>query len=226
MMETNRQSQMGIGMTSMRARHRLIDQLRSLGVRDEKVLNVMLSVPRHEFLEEALSSHAYDNAALPIGYGQTISQPFTVAIMTAKLREKFPDGMKNVLEIGTGCGYQTAVIAPFSEKVISIERITQLHRNARDRLYDLKVRNIKCIHADGFLGCCDYAPFDGILAAAVSQDVPEELIEQLQEGGRLVMPVTGGNKEQNLIVVDKTSSGIKKQTLESVAFVPRVSGVI
>lgn len=223
-------------MTSMRSRQRLINRLRELGVTDEAVLSVMLSIPRHEFLEEALASHAYDNAALPIGYGQTISQPLIVAMMTAKLRENYPKGLNNVLEIGTGCGYQTAVMAAFSKQVISIERITQLHRAARDRLYDLKIRNIKCLLADGFQGCVDYAPYDGILAAAVSNDVPEALIEQLTEGGRLIMPLhfvtknlekgATNKNEQRLIVVDKTSSGIKQQILDVVAFVPRMFGTI
>ena len=226
-------------MTSMRSRQRLINSLRKLGIKDEHVLSVMLSIPRHEFLEEALASHAYDNAALPIGHGQTISQPMIVALMTSKLREKFPDGFGNVLEIGTGCGYQTAIIAAFSKKVISIERITQLHRAARDRLYDLKIRNIKCIHGDGFQGCVDYAPYDGILAAAVSNDVPDDLVDQLGDGGRLIMPLqmtsaetvsalrTKNEKnEQHLIVIDKTSTGIKQQVLDSVAFVPRISGTI
>jgi protein-L-isoaspartate(D-aspartate) O-methyltransferase len=228
----------GIGMTSMRSRQRLINYLRELGVVDEAVLSVMLSVPRHEFLEEALASHAYENAALPIGHGQTISHPLTVAMMTAKLRESFPKGMDNVLEIGTGCGYQTAVIAAFSKRVISVERITQLHRSARDRLYDLKIRNIKCLHADGFQGCSEFAPYDGILAAAVSNDVPDELIEQLKEGGRLVMPMqtqfpanngkskSSNKSEQRMVVVDKTATGIKQQVLDVVAFVPRLSGTI
>lgn len=216
----------GIGMTSLRARKRLVDQLRQFGIVDESVLEVILSVPRHAFLEEALASHAYDNAALPIGHGQTISQPSTVAFMTTKLREKFPQGLDNVLEIGTGCGYQTAVIAAFAKKIVSIERIKQLHYTARDRLYDLKVRNVKCLYADGFLGCLDYAPYDGILAAAVSNDVPEVLIDQLKEGGRLLMPLKNEvNQEQHLIMVDKTSTGIKQQRLDVVAFVPRMSGV-
>jgi len=214
-------------MTSMRARKRLIEQLKDLGINDAAVLEVILSIPRHEFLEEALASHAYDNAALPIGHGQTISQPSTVAIMTAKLREKFPQGLGNVLEIGTGCGYQAAVVAAFAKKVVSIERIQQLHYAARDRLYDLRIRNVKCLYADGFLGCQDYAPYDGILAAAGSEDVPEALLEQLAEGGRLVMPVHDEAKQkQQLIVVDKTSTGIRQKQLEEVAFVPRVSGVI
>jgi len=215
----------GIGMTSLRTRKRLIEQLREMSVANEAVLDVILSVPRHAFLEEALASHAYDNAALPIGHGQTISQPSTVARMTNKLLEKFPDGLENVLEIGTGCGYQSAIIAAFAQQVISIERIKQLHYAARDRLYDLKIRNVKCLYADGFLGCADYAPYEGILAAAVSDDVPEVLIEQLAIGGRLLMPVLNDSQqEQHLIMVDKTSTGIKQKQLSVVAFVPRQSG--
>jgi len=121
----------GIGMTSMRSRKRMIEELKLLGMDNQTVLDAMLEVPRHEFLEEALASRAYDNAALPIGFGQTISQPLTVAIMSAALQEKFPNGMQNVLEIGTGCGYQAAVIAPFAERVISIERVKGLHIAAR-----------------------------------------------------------------------------------------------
>ena len=220
-------SSVGIGLTSLRARKRLIEQLRQMKIADEEVLEVVLSIPRHEFLEEALASHAYDNAALPIGHGQTISQPSTVALMTTKLREKFPEGLGNVLEIGTGCGYQASIIAAFSKQVISIERIKQLHYAARDRLYDLKIRNVKCLHADGFLGCDDYAPYDGILAAALSEDVPEVLIEQLSEKGRLVMPVhVNDSQDQHLIVTDKTSTGVKQQRLDVVAFVPRVSGIV
>lgn len=226
MMKQQRISEAGIGMTSLRARKRLIDQLRQMAVANNEVLDVILSVPRHAFLEEALASHAYDNAALPIGHGQTISQPSTVASMTTRLLEKFPNGLDKVLEIGTGCGYQTAIIAAFTKQVISIERIKQLHYAARDRLYDLKIRNIKCLYADGFLGCEQYAPYDGILAAAVSDDVPEILIDQLIVGGRLLMPVANeSNQTQHLIMIDKTSTGIKQQRLDVVAFVPRQSGI-
>ena len=224
-MKRAKYSEAGIGMTSLRTRKRLIEQLREMSVANEAVLDVIFSVPRHAFLEEALASHAYDNAALPIGHGQTISQPSTVARMTNKLLEKFPDGLKSVLEIGTGCGYQSAIIAAFAQQVISIERIKQLHYDARDRLYDLKVRNVKCLYADGFLGCSDYAPYEGILAAAASDDVPEVLVEQLVVGGRLLMPVLNDSQqEQHLIMVDKTSTGIKQERLSVVAFVPRKSG--
>ena len=216
----------GIGMTSMRSRKRLVDQLRELGVSDQEVLDAILNVPRHEFVDEALASHAYENSALPIGWGQTISQPLTVAIMTAKLRENFPTGMNHVLEIGTGCGYQAAVLAPFAKKVISVERISQLHRAARKRLVAMKLRNVLCLHDDGFMGCQNYAPYDGILAAAVSNDIPEELIDQLADGGRLIMPVKLSNSsDQRLVVVDKTPTGIKKSELSAVSFVPRKSGI-
>jgi len=226
-MNFNKKPTSGIGLTSARARKRLVEELRQGGISNEQVLDVLYEVPRHEFLEDAINSHAYDNAALPIGFGQTISQPSTVAIMTATLLKKFPQGMKTVLEIGTGCGYQSAVISCFAEKVISIERIKELHYTARDRLYDLKYRNVKCIHADGFLGCKDFAPYDGILAAAVSEEVPNELIEQLSEGGRLVMPLLDTTTaEQNLIIVDKTPSGIHKKVTQKVTFVPRIDGVI
>ena len=224
-MKQQKLNQAGVGMTSLRTRKRLVKQLREMSIANEVVLDVILSVPRHAFLEEALASYAYDNTALPIGHGQTISQPSTVARMTSKLLEKFPDGLENVLEIGTGCGYQSAIIAAFAQQVISIERIKQLHYAARDRLYDLKIRNVKCLYADGFLGCSDYAPYEGILAAAVSDDVPEVLVEQMKVGGRLLMPVLNDNhQEQHLIMVDKTSTGIKQERLSVVAFVPRKSG--
>jgi len=211
----------GIGMTSERTRRRLIDQLRGMGIQDEKVLQTMLALPRHLFVDEALASRAYENTALPIGQGQTISQPYIVALMTQSL---LGQARKNVLEIGTGCGYQTAILAALVERVISVERIVKLHRQARDRLYDLGVRNVVFRHGDGFEGLAEYAPFDGIIAAAVSSDVPEELIDQLKIGGRIVMPVGQAN-EQTLVVVDKTSSGINQTVIEAVRFVPRVAGL-
>lgn len=211
----------GIGMTSDRTRRRLIEELRVLGITDERVLSVMQSVPRHVFVDEALASRAYENTALPIGHGQTISQPYTVGLMTQTLLNK---PRLKVLEIGTGCGYQTAVLAPLCEKLVSLERIVKLHRQARDRLYDMGVRNVLFRHGDGFAGMLDNAPYDGIIAAAVSNDVPQELIDQLAEGGRIVMPV-GGGESQVLIVIDKTSTGIIKRELEAVRFVPRLAGL-
>lgn len=211
----------GIGMTSERTRHRLIDLIQEMGVTHPDVLNVMRSLPRHAFMDEALASRSYENTALPIGHGQTISQPYTVGLMTQIL---FNKPRPKVLEIGTGCGYQTAVLAPLCEQVISVERIVKLHRLARDLLYDLGVRNVVFRHGDGFDGMRDFAPFDGILAAAVSQDVPEQLTDQLAVGGRVVMPV-GRDDQQILIVIDKTASGLVKQEVEAVRFVPRLAGL-
>ena len=208
-------------MTSDRTRRRLIDQLREMGVVDEAVLAVMQSLPRHIFVDEALASRAYENNALPIGHGQTISQPYIVGLMTQTL---FNKTRNQVLEIGTGCGYQTAVLAPLCKQVVSIERIVKLHRRARDQLYDLGVRNVVFRHGDGFAGLSDHAPFDGILAAAVSPDVPQELIDQLADGGRIVMPVGRGDS-QVLTVIDKTATGLQRQEIEAVRFVPRLAGL-
>lgn len=211
----------GIGMTSSRTRKRLVEQVRSMGVTDDAVLRVMQSLPRHIFVDEALASRAYENTALPIGHGQTISQPYIVGLMTQTLLNK---PRANVLEIGTGCGYQTAILAPLCDQVVSVERIVKLHRQARDRLYDLGVRNVVFRHGDGFVGMADNAPYDGILAAAVSEDVPQELIDQLAMGGRVVMPV-GRNDKQSLIVIDKTEDGLVQQEIEAVRFVPRLAGL-
>ena len=208
-------------MTSERTRRRLVDQVREMGVTDKKVLDVMLSLPRHLFIDEALTNRAYDNISLPIGYGQTISQPYIVGLMTQTLFDK---PRAKILEIGTGCGYQTAVLAPFCKEVISVERILKLHRRARDLLYDLKIRNVKFRHGDGFAGLVEHAPYDGILAAAVSEDIPDELVDQLADGGRIVMPVGRGDN-QVLLVADKSSTGLKKQEIESVRFVPRLAGL-
>jgi protein-L-isoaspartate(D-aspartate) O-methyltransferase len=211
----------GIGMTSERTRNRLIEQIRDMGVDDLRVLQVMQSLPRHVFMDEALASRAYENTALPIGHGQTISQPYIVGLMTQTLLNK---PRSKILEIGTGCGYQTAILAPLCDKVISVERIVKLHRQARDLLYDLGVRNVIFRHGDGFTGMLDEAPYDGILAAAVSEDVPQELIDQLAEGGRVVMPV-GRGESQVLIVIDKTPSGLVQYEVEAVKFVPRLAGL-
>ena len=181
----------------------------------------MQSLPRHIFVDEALASRAYENTALPIGHGQTISQPYIVGLMTQTL---FNKSRAKVLEIGTGCGYQSAVLAGMCETVVSVERIVKLHRQARDRLYDIGIRNVIFRHGDGFSGYSDNAPYDGILAAAVSEDVPEELIQQLAIGGRVVMPV-GRGENQTLTVIDKTSDGLRKQEIEAVRFVPRLAGL-
>jgi len=211
----------GIGMTSERTRRRLVEQIREMGVTDKAVLDVMQNIPRHIFVEEALATRAYENTALPIGHGQTISQPYTVGLMTQTLLNK---ARPKVLEIGTGCGYQTAILSALCERVVSVERIVKLHRQARDRLYDLGVRNVIFRHGDGFDGLVENAPYDGILAAAVSENVPQELIDQLADGGRIVMPV-GKGERQVLIVIDKTSNGLVEQEIEAVRFVPRLAGL-
>ncbi len=220
-MFSNKSNVTGIGMTSERTRRRLIEQVREMGVTDQRVLDVMLALPRHLYIDEALANRAYDNISLPIGFGQTISQPYIVGLMTQTL---FNKPRAKVLEIGTGCGYQTSVLAPFCHEIISVERILKLHRRARDLLYDLGIRNIKFRHGDGFAGMKEHAPYDGILAAAVSENIPDELIEQLAVGGRIVMPLGRGN-QQVLIVVDKTASGIKQSEIEAVRFVPRLAGL-
>ncbi len=219
--QLNKPGYIGSGMTSGRTRRRLIELIRSMGVTNKAVLDVMQSLPRHIFVDEALGSRAYENTALPIGQGQTISQPYTVGLMTQTLLNK---PRSKVLEIGTGCGYQTAILAPLCDEVVSLERIVKLHRKARDLLYDLGVRNVKFRHGDGFVGMRDFAPYDGILAAAVSEDVPSELIDQLAEGGRVVMPV-GKNENQVLVVIDKTRTGFIEQEIEAVRFVPRLAGL-
>ncbi len=215
--------QNGIGMTSARTRRRLIDQLRQAGITKSDIVSVMEQVPRHLFVDEALATRAYENTALPIGHGQTISQPYTVALMSQTL---FNQQRDRVLEIGTGCGYQTAVLASLAEQVVSIERIQALHRQARDRCYDLGYRNIIFRHGDGFAGQVDYAPYDGILAAAVSEDVPQELLNQLAAGGRLIMPVGQGD-QQMLTVIDRSLDGhqFNRTQLEAVRFVPRLAGL-
>ena len=213
--------QLGIGMTSERTRLRMVEELQSLGIRQLDVLHVMSKLPRHHFVDEALASRAYENTALPIGHGQTISQPYTVALMTQTLLDK---PRHNVLEIGTGCGYQSAVLSPLVSQVTSLECILALHRRARDLLYDLGVRNVQCIHGDGFAGSEANAPYDGIIAAAVSDDIPEPLTDQLRDGGRMVMPLAQ-NDAQWLVVVDKIAGQIVSKRIETVRFVPRLSGL-
>nr|WP_255517367.1 protein-L-isoaspartate(D-aspartate) O-methyltransferase [Jeongeupia sp. HS-3] len=211
----------GAGMTSARTRARMIDRIKQLGVEDQRVLAVMSNVPRHVFVDEALSHKAYDDTALPIGHGQTISQPYIVARMTelalgAAQHEK-------VLEIGTGCGYQAAVLSQLFKTVYTIERIGQLSKNARDRLNQLGVRNVRVRHGDGSAGMPDAAPFDVILIAAAAPIVPEDLIEQLRLGGRLIFPV--GDEVQELRMIERHEDGVVETRLEKVRFVPLLPGL-
>src|SRR4029453_7396206 len=178
----------GIGMTSARTRERLIERLKSEGLKNPAVLDRIRSVPRHLFVDEALASRAYEDTALPIGFGQTISQPYVVALMTEALIAGTKK-LTKVLEIGTGCGYQTAVLAPFVQHIYSVERIQPLVQRARSMLAELRVSNVSLRHADGWHGWRSQAPFQGILAAAAPEIVPPELLEQLDEGGRLVISI-------------------------------------
>jgi protein-L-isoaspartate(D-aspartate) O-methyltransferase len=215
----------GIGMTSQRTRDRLIQRLIEQGIRDLRVLDLIRSTPRHLFLDEALAHRAYEDSALPIGFQQTISQPYIVARMTELL---FEEGRspKRILEIGTGSGYQTAILAqmPGVEQVYSVERIQPLQDKARERLRALGIRNTFLRLADGRLGLPERAPFDAILCAAAPRDVPQELIDQLGEGGRLVMPV--GEQEQQLVVVDRVPEGVERRVVAAVRFVPLLSGLV
>lgn len=212
----------GIGMTSQRTRDRLIQRLMDQGIRDHAVLDTLRSTPRHLFLDEALAHRAYEDCALPIGHQQTLSQPYIVARMTELLLAAGRPG--RVLEIGTGSGYQTAILAQLVEQVFSVERIAALHHKARERLRRLKLYNTQLRLADGAWGWPEKGPFDGILSAAAPSEVPAELIDQLAVGGRLVMPV--GGAEQQLVVIDRREDGIHRSALEAVRFVPLVNGVL
>ncbi len=209
----------GIGMTSARTRDRLVERLRSHGIRSEAVLSRIRNVPRHLFVDEALASRAYEDTALPIGHGQTISQPYVVARMTEALLNGF-EGEK-VLEIGTGCGYQTAVLAPLVKKIYSVERIPELLRKTRQRLRDLDIYNVQFRPGDGWEGWPKYAPYDGIIVAAAAPVVPEKLLEQLAPGGRLVMPV-GAPGYQELTVMTRHRDHYEQQAIGGVSFVPLV----
>lgn len=216
-------SQSGIGMTSARTRARMVERLRADGIKDEVVLEAMGSVPRHIFVDEALASRAYEDPPLPIGFGQTISSPYIVARMTELLLAG-ADKLGKVLEIGTGCGYQTAILACLCQEVYSVERIAPLVEKARARLRGLKISNVNLKHSDGNLGLPTVAPFDGILMAAAATRVSPALKEQLAEGGRLVMPV--GSAEQRLYVIRRTSKGCDETPHEAVRFVPLLPGLI
>jgi protein-L-isoaspartate(D-aspartate) O-methyltransferase len=214
----------GIGMTSQRTRDRLIERLTEQGITDKAVLSVIRGTPRHIFLDEALSHRAYEDSSLPIGFQQTLSQPYIVARMTELLLAKGPRA--RVLEVGTGSGYQTAILAQMVERVFSVERIRPLQEKARQRLRQLGLHNVHLRHADGGMGWKDRGPFDAILSAAAPEVVPPELLEQLAMGGRLVIPVGPVGKQQSLYVYDKTEEGIKEQLIEPVLFVPMVAGVV
>lgn len=211
----------GIGMTSGRTRMRMIENLRKEGVTDERVLNAMAEIPRHVFVDEGIASRAYEDVALPIGHGQTISSPAIVGLMTQMLLAAKP--MNKVLEVGTGCGYQTAVLGKLVKEVYTLERIAPLMDKARRHLRDLRFYNIRYKHADGHAGYPEGAPYDGILMAASATHVPEALKKQLAVGGRMVLPV--GTDDQWLYVVDRKENGFVEQKCAEVRFVPLLPGL-
>lgn len=212
----------GIGMTSQRARNRLVDQLRRMGIETEAVLEVMRTTPRHLFVDEALASRAYENTALPIGFGQTISQPYIVAAMTAALYTTGP--LTRVLEVGAGCGYQTAVLAQLAGRVFSVERLAALANKLRTRLMEMRITNVRVRHGDGYQGWPAYAPYDAILVAAAPVTVPAALLEQLAVGGRLIIPV-GRAGHQQMCLYTRDEQGIRETLLERVSFVPLLEGL-
>ena len=214
-------SQQGIGMTSQRTRERLIQRLMDQGITRFEVLEAIRSVPRHLFVDEALAHRSYEDTALPIGYGQTLSQPYVVARMSElALAQGRP---KKVLELGSGSGYQTAILASLVDEICAIERIKPLLERARKQLRALRVRNVRLRHGDGLDGWASEAPFDLILGAAAPEQLPTQLLEQLAPGGRLILPV--GGERQQLMMVTATPEGYVEEVIEAVNFVPMVRGV-
>ena len=210
-------------MTSQRTRARMVERLREAGIRDERVLRAMAQVPRHLFVEEALASRAYEDTALPIGFGQTISQPYVVARMIETLLQN--GRCASVLEVGTGCGYQAAVLAMLFEQVYSIERIKGLHERARANLLGLKLTNLRLAHGDGHAGLEKAAPFQAIVVAAAARAVPDALLRQLAPGGRMVLPLHANNgNSQRLVLIERSGRGFVESSLDAVRFVPMEAG--
>lgn len=214
----------GIGMTSQRTRDRMVERLRDQGIRDERVLSAMASVPRHLFVEEALASRAYEDTALPIGFGQTISQPYVVARMVECLirNEK---SLGRALEVGTGCGYQAAVMARVFPEVYSIERIKALHERARINLLGLRLANLRLVHGDGHAGLDKAAPFRAIVVAAAAPEVPDALVRQLAAGGRMILPLRASHRDaQRLVLIERNGRAFVETELDPVRFVPMLAG--
>jgi len=213
----------GIGMTSQRTRARMVDRLREAGIADERVLEAMASVPRHLFVEEALASRAYEDTALPIGFAQTISQPYVVARMIeVVVHERQP---QKALEVGTGCGYQAAVLARIFPEVYSIERIKALHERARSNLLGQRLANLRLVHGDGYAGLEQAAPFQAIVVAAAARVVPEALVRQLAAGGRMVLPLRASHRDaQRLVLIERNGRSLIETELDPVRFVPMEVG--
>ena len=218
-----------VDLNYQRARKALVEEISSKGISDLRVLEAFLNTPRHLFIDGAFSSRAYQDMSLPIGYHQTISQPFVVArmielILKGNIFDKTPLG--TILEIGTGCGYQTAILSNFCRKVFSIERISPLAERAKNNLKSAGVKNFLIRCADGSLGWPTFKKFDAIICSAVSSNIPEPLVKQLEVSGKLICPI-GNEKDQNLILVEKKSrTEITKKVLDSVLFVPMLSGIV
>ena len=211
----------GVGMTSQRTRDRLVDRLQAKGIKNKEVLRVMRLVPRHLFVDEAMASRSYEDSSFPIGHGQTISQPFIVARMTELLMQS--ESLENVLEVGTGSGYQAAVLGGLVKNLHTVEVISELYRQARDLLYKLGYRNIRTHQGDGSWGWAEAAPYDAIMVTAAPEKIPDALIQQLKIGGRMVIPVGQQNQTQILKVITRTTEkNFSEEDHESVIFVPLV----
>lgn len=211
----------GIGMTSQRTRNRLVQRLRERGIENTQVLDVISSTPRHIFIDEALAHRAYEDTSLPIGNGQTISQPYIVAKMTELLLADGP--LHNVLEVGTGSGYQTAILAPLVKKLYSVERIEPLLNKARQRIKQLKLNNVSLKLSDGHWGWPQSGPYDGIIAAAAPENIPQGLLDQMADGGRMILPV--GGEKQSLVLVTRNGNSWTRKILQDVKFVPFLPGI-
>ena len=213
----------GIGMTSQRTRERMVERLRGKGIRDERVLTAMAAVPRHLFVEEALASRAYEDTALPIGFAQTISQPYVVARMVEMLLNGSAPG--KVLEVGTGCGYQAAVLSQIFPEVYSVERIRGLLERARTNLLGLRLTNLRLAHGDGYAGLDKAAPFQSIIVAAAARSVPEALLRQLAPGGRMILPLHAAQGPgQRLVLIERNGRAYVETELDPVRFVPMKAG--
>ena len=212
----------GTGLTSQSSREKLVRELIELGIKNSEVINLISNMPRHLFIDTALANKAYDNVSLPIGFNQTISQPYMVAKMTELIHEM--NSMNHVLEIGTGSGYQTSILSMLFKKVTTIERISALHEQSKKKLSQLGFKNISFILGDGHLGYMNNAPYDAIIITAAAEDLPNNLIEQLSLTGRIVLPIKHRN-DQKLVKIKNTKSGIIKKIIEDVVFVPMLKGV-
>ena len=216
----------GIGFTSQRTRTRMVCRLMDRGIRNEQILQVLNNVPRHLFVDEAIASRAYEDVALPIGAGQTISQPYAVARMSEILLEDGP--LNRVLEVGTGSGYQAAVLSQLVDRVFSVERVRSLLDKARLRFRSLQYRNINTRHSDGGWGWASHGPYDGIMVTAAPRLVPEALLEQLAVGGRMIVPVgeqsVSQSKSQSLTIIERTLNGFEYREESDVNFVPFLTG--